>query len=358
MKPSKINITFVLPTLKPHGAEKIMSFIAQNLDKNKFNSTLLIIGYKKDAGYKIKGIKLKFLNKSRVLAAVPSLFFYLIKNRPTIVMSSISHLNLVMAFLSLFFHKTKFVGREASVCSVMGLYTEKKINLYDKLIKIGYKWLDVIVCQSQDMVEDLVKNFDIKRKKLILINNPITQNHVLKSLNSTNGVKKLITVGRLSKEKGYPRILNNISKLNFPFQYTIIGDGKDTSQLFKLIEKLGLTSKINHIANTNNVDLYLAQSDLYLQGSFVEGFPNALLESCVVGTPVIAYNVPGGTKEIVQNDINGYLVTSEDEYIDKIKHSLFKKEWNPQAISKSVQQKFKKEKIMKQYEELFLQLSK
>jgi len=357
MKTSKINITFVLPTLKPHGAEKIMSFIAQNLDNNKFNSTLLIIGYEKDAGYKIKGIKLKFLNKFRVLVAVPSLFFYLIKNKPTVVMSSISHLNLVMAFLSIFFKRIKFVGREASVCSVMGLYTEKQIGIYDKLIKIGYNWLDAIVCQSQDMVDDLVQNIRINSQKLILINNPITQNNVVKSLNSTNGVKKLITVGRLSKEKGYVRILNHLSKLKFPFQYTIIGDGKEASQLLNLIEKLNLKGKVNHIANTNKVDKYLAESDLYLQGSFVEGFPNALLESCVVGTPVIAYNVPGGTKEIIQNDVNGYLVSSKEEYIDKINYSLFKKEWNPLEISNSVQKKFKKEEIIKKYEELFIQLS-
>ena len=44
---------------------------------------------------------------------------------------------------------------------------------------------------------------------------------------------------------------------------------------------------------------YLSDSDFFIQGSYVEGFPNSVLESCSVGTPVIAFNCPGGTKEII-----------------------------------------------------------
>ncbi|WP_425075371.1 glycosyltransferase [Psychroserpens sp. S379A] len=355
----KIKITFVLPTLKPHGAEKIMSFVAQNLDKDKFEATLLIIGYKKDAGYKVEGIHLKFLNKSRVLNAIPSLFLYLKQNKQHVVISSISHLNLVMAFISLFFRKTKFIGREASVNSVMRLYSgnsDNSSNYYSKLIKNGYNWLDAIVCQSNDMVNDLSNNFKVKRQKLVLINNPITQHIKIKSKNDSTEIKKLITVGRLSKEKGYERILKQLATLNFPFQYTIIGDSDERSEFLQLIDDYKLTDNIIHIPKTDKVDDYLSASDLYLQGSYVEGFPNALLESCVVGTPVIAFDAPGGTKEIIQNDINGYLVVSEEDYSEKIKHSLFNKEWNPKDISESVQRRFRKEKILNQYEALFNQI--
>jgi glycosyltransferase involved in cell wall biosynthesis len=92
---------------------------------------------------------------------------------------------------------------------------------------------------------------------------------------------------------------------------------------------------------------------MFLQGSYVEGFPNALLESCVVGTPVIAFNAPGGTKEIVENGINGFLVYDEGEFIEKLKGNRV---WSPKEIRESVYRKFNKDKILMQYEQLFFDI--
>jgi glycosyltransferase involved in cell wall biosynthesis len=92
-----------------------------------------------------------------------------------------------------------------------------------------------------------------------------------------------------------------------------------------------------------------------LQGSYSEGFPNALLESCVVGTPVIAFNVPGGTKEIIEDGVNGFLVKNENEFLEKLNDNRI---WDPEAIRESVVRKFSKEKILKQYENLFLDILK
>ena len=95
---------------------------------------------------------------------------------------------------------------------------------------------------------------------------------------------------------------------------------------------------------------------MFIQGSFVEGFPNALLESCAVGTPVIAYNAPGGTKEIIEDDINGYLVTSSEEFLQKLEYALIKKDWNPEKIRNSVVKKFSSKEIINKYETIFTEL--
>jgi hypothetical protein len=66
MKSDKINITFALPNLLPGGAERVMSFLAEKVDPNKFNSTLLVIGYSKDASYDINNINVIFFEKPKV----------------------------------------------------------------------------------------------------------------------------------------------------------------------------------------------------------------------------------------------------------------------------------------------------
>ena len=111
------------------------------------------------------------------------------------------------------------------------------------------------------------------------------------------------------------------------------------------------------IEYTDNVAKYLSESDVFIQGSYSEGFPNALLESCAVGTPVVAYEAPGGTKEIIDNGINGFIVRSDTEFLDKIEY-LLEHQLDPIEISKSVYNKYSKEVILSKYEQFLLNIVK
>ena len=48
---SKIKILFILPHLKAGGAERVVSFIYNEINKNTFTPYLLVIGYEKDNIY-------------------------------------------------------------------------------------------------------------------------------------------------------------------------------------------------------------------------------------------------------------------------------------------------------------------
>lgn len=200
------------------------------------------------------------------------------------------------------------------------------------------------------MLNDIRENYYVANKKLVVNKNPVSGALIVKKQTSKNNPIQYITVGRLSKEKGIPRILKILSKIDFPFHYTIIGDGIEKSTILELIKKYGLSDKIIRIEFTRDVSKYLSNSDFFLQGSYFEGFPNCLIESCSVGTHVIAYNVPGGTKEIIIDGVNGYLVDNQAEYIEKLKES---KEWIPQEVRDSVYSKFNSKIILNQYEDLF-----
>lgn len=351
----KTKIIFVLPTLVAGGAERIMSFISQNLDSERFDSKLLIAGYSKDAAYDIKNIEVTYLNKSRVLYAIPSIILYLIKNKPKIAFSSISHLNVVMAIISFLFRKTKFIGREATIGSEYKK-TKKRFDIHNFLHDKLYNKLDMIVCQSNDMEKYIVQRYNFPKTKTIIINNPISNySSPLNNGQNKNNIIRLITVGRLSQEKGVLRLIKILSKVDFQFTYTLIGDGSEKEAIFKEAEKLNLLNRITHIPFTKDVSSYLSKHDFFLQGSYVEGFPNALLESCVAGTPVIAFDVPGGTKEIISNGNNGFLVNTQDEYIEALNKNV---NWKPEKIRDFVYKKFNKEKILREYENMFLEVIK
>ena len=81
--------------------------------------------------------------------------------------------------------------------------------------------------------------------------------------------------------------------------------------------KCYFSDRYNSIPFANYVFSFVKQYDHLFLKSYFKHFPNAVLESCFVGTPVIAFKGPRGIKEIIENGINGYIVEDESEFIQK-----------------------------------------
>jgi len=333
-----------LPTLFAGGAERILSFLPQHLSADKFDAQLLIAGKFEDAVYQTGKVKVTYLEKDRVLHAIPGIFKFIKANNPDVVLSSIGHLNLLMGLMAFLFWKPKFIIRPSNIRMAFS----KKHSL---LWQIGLPKIDKVVCQSQDMAENFSEIAKIPMHKIAVIGNPITNLKSNKIEREISQYRNLITVGRLNKVKGHERILKILAKLDFDFNYTIIGDGPEKENIEHIAKKYNLDSKIQMVPYTDKVDEYLSNSDLFLQGSYSEGFPNAILESCTLGIPVLAFDVPGGTKEIIEHGKNGFLAKSEDEYLRFLN---LNKEWNCGTVRNSVVSKFSPDKIVNRYEELFL----
>jgi len=353
MNKEKINISIVLANLSAGGAERVLSFVAQELNKDKFNCTLVIIGHKKDAAYNLKGIEVVYFEKPRVLSGIPKLFSYLLRKKPDIVVSAVSHLNTVVAYMSIFFSKPKFIAREVTILSVAREVNKTKKSMFSRIEEGRFGYFDRIICQSKAMYDDINKHSKIDQSKFVIINNPITDGFDLKKTKKPKEKVNLITVGSFKKIKGHERIIRSLAKLNFPFHFTLIGDGSEKENIFNLIEELGLKDKITHIPFTKDVNKYLADSDLFLQGSYTEGFPNALIESCSVGVPVLAFAAPGGHNEIIIEGVNGYLLETEEDYIKKLEQLNKDYHFDINKVRESSVSRYSKEIIIKKYETLF-----
>ena len=84
-----------------------------------------------------------------------------------------------------------------------------------------------------------------------------------------------------------------------------------------------------------------------------EGMPNCLIEGIGCGIPVVSYDCPIGPREIVVDDVNGYLVKYNDiaQLAEKMLACL-QREWNEEAIRKT-SEKFDVSYIADEYLELF-----
>uniref|UniRef100_UPI004047AFD3 glycosyltransferase n=1 Tax=Aliarcobacter sp. TaxID=2321116 RepID=UPI004047AFD3 len=123
-----------------------------------------------------------------------------------------------------------------------------------------------------------------------------------------NEIFTILAVGRLDAIKGFDRLIEVVSKLQFDFKLNIIGEGSQKEKLEKLIVSNNLQNKVTLLGFKNNIPEYLANSQLQVISSLSEGLPLTLLEG-IMNSSVIISTPVGGIVEVLNKH---YLVSIED----------------------------------------------
>lgn len=349
-------ILIVVPTLECGGLERNVSIICNNIDSNKYDVTLAVLNNANpfftitNPGVKCIDLGIKNVRKS-IFAIVR-----LSRNiKPDIILTTANHLNLYLAIFKWALPKgMKLIARESSIVSIN---TEQAPfpKLYHWLLRRFYKNTDLVICQSEYMLNDLARHYQIPGKNLRVIYNSVMPPVTNFSLAAESTVTELITVARLSAEKGLDRLIRAVSHVKIPCRFTIIGEGSYRGNLQQLIKDLSLQHKVFLAGSSEQPFAVVQAPSLFLMGSYYEGFPNAMLEALASGIPVVAFNAPGGIRELLINNENGLLVEGNDEikFAEAIENAL-RFSFNRKEIKANTLQRFDINTIMKQWYEIFI----
>lgn len=355
----KISIIFILPDLETGGAERIVTTIANHLPRALFEPRILLL--RKEGGYldHLKDdIEIIDIKTPRIRHSLKPILLEIKKRKPDIVFSGFGEIN---AYLSLFiplFPKTKFIARETNVVSKH--VKRREIRFFYKF----YNNYDTIICQSDDMKNDLVDHFNMRSDKIIKINNPVDFQFIEKQLEISErpesfktDYKNVVAIGNLSSRKGFDNLLKVFTHLkDEKILLHILGDGRDKILLHQKKEEYGLDHVIFH-GQQKNPYQFLKFADLFVLSSRYEGFPNVLLEAGACGVYSLANNCPGGISEIIQPKINGEIFPIENHelFSERITQILTERH-TKQVIINSIRSRFSKELILSQYESVFKNL--
>lgn len=355
----KKKIIFVLTILGPGGAEKVVSIIANSLPRDKYSPNVILFDKENGHADMLKpDVQILETKTQRIRNSILPILKFFKKEKPDVVFASYGELNAYISIFIKLFPKTKFIARETNVVSQH--VTRPEIKFFYRFYNNYHK----IICQSDDMYQDLIQNFGIKKEKLVKINNPVDFEAIDKNiinhekpLDYSTEFKNVVAVGNLSSRKGFDNLLKVFSHLkNEKIRLFILGDGRDKEMLHNMKKDLGLEN-VFFLGQKKNPYPFLKFADLFILSSRYEGFPNVLLEAGACGTYALANDCPGGIQEIIQPKINGEISTIENHqaFAEKIVEVLAQNH-DSDAIRNSIQSRFSKEIILKKYEEVLEQL--
>lgn len=362
-------ILFFIPTLGGGGAEKVLVDLVNNMDRKKFDITLLTLF---DGGVNKSSlsdrVKYRFVFKhvfrgnTHVLKLFTPSFLYrkMIKESYDVVVSYLQspvmrivggcedkHTKIV-SWIHNEFRDTKPLER---------LYrneTEFKnsIDRYDAFVFVAESARnDLISCCPQ-----------IEKKSYTLYNT--VDSDIIRTrsaekicMNLDDNVVKLISVGRFAKQKAFDRLIKILARLRdngYSVSLTILGDGELRKEYEALIDYLALKKYVRLPGYKDNPYKYVRNSDLFVCSSLHEGFSTAVTESLIVGTPVITTEC-SGMRELLGDNEYGVITENSEEALYKGIKKIIDDNLIPELKEKAIirGKVFSKDVTVKKTEEFF-----
>lgn len=359
----KKKVLFLIHALGAGGAEKILVNIANGMDKEKFDVTIMTVvntGIFRE--YIGEGVKYKYLftfpfnkkyknakkdnnidiknenpgnvlNKSDLkIQMIAKLYTWFWKVVPIKLFYRImirEKYDVEIAFLEgicakIISGSTNEDSRKISWIHVDMLNHEKSkavFKNYDDEKKC-YENFDQVVCVSNTVREQFLKKFDYREDKVIVKYNPIDKDDIV--LKSKEDVKDIIkpdkfvfcTIGRLVTQKGYDRLLKvhkNLIDEGLDYELWIIGEGNKRPNLERYIVENNLEQSVKLLGFKSNPYKYLNMADAFVCSSRAEGFSTVASEAVVLKKPIVTVDCSGMNELLGTNSEYGLITENKEE---------------------------------------------
>ena len=308
----KVNL--FIGTLSTGGAERVVSNLSLNLDKD-IEKKILLFGQKSRIDYPYEGELIyldrdsysNFLSKLKVvLSRIIAVQKIKKIDKHATTISFLEYPNLINTL-------TSRSGR--SIVSVRNHMSTKhnngfKSKLWNSTIKYLYPKADLIISVSEEIKRDLIDNYNVNADKIKVIYNSydlqgireMAKEEIEDKYSGIFNHPVIITVGRLNKQKGHWHLIRAFSKVKEAIpnaKLVILGEGDLESYLNKLASDLNIIDDVHFLGFQKNPFKYIVRSKVFAMSSFHEGFPNALAEAMACGVPVISSDCKSGPREIL-----------------------------------------------------------
>lgn len=191
-----------------------------------------------------------------------------------------------------------------------------KFGFSTKLADRNYRFFSQIAVVSKAAAEKLIEKIPRMKNKIKVIPNFLPEKLCLQKASEYNpydendNSKKLLTVGRLTAEKGQiiiPEVVKLLLERGIKdFVWFVVGTGKEEEKVKNKIKEYGIEKYVRMEGLTDNPYPYYSGADLYVQTSLHEGYCITIAEALLFGNYVISTDVAGAYDQI-KNEETGVI---------------------------------------------------
>ena len=343
-------VLIAIHTLQMGGVEKIVINLLKNIDKEKFDVTLLSIvndGIYINEVKKIPNIKYKYFfnslfkksrdntnspfNKitSKIMNIIWKYYLFMIKYFPKYLYKKNikEKYDIEISFLE---------GKVAKIIANSPNHDSKKMvwihtdienicrmNIFKSLQEEidCYNKFDKIVCVSSDVKNHFIHKTGIT-ENILIQTNPINSEEIIEKSKEKilENLKKdglvLCAVGRLAYEKGFDRLLKIHKRLlseNIKNTVWIVGEGGERKRLEKYISANNLENTVDLIGYTSNPYKYIKNADIFVCSSRIEGLSSVVIEATILEKPIVTTMCSGMTDILGEDSENAMIVSNNTD---------------------------------------------
>lgn len=320
-------ILFLIHDLAQGGAEKVLVNLVNNMDRTKFDITVMaLFGGGVNEQFIAKDIRLVICHKRAFpgnshlmkLFSPQHLYRYYIRE----------HYDVVVSYLEGPSARIVSGCRVSDTKLVSWIHTDLKtkkrakasFRSYDESLAC-YRRFDRIICVSQSVQQSFLNLYPLDNPVDVLYNTnesdkiiSLSQEIVQQKVFFENEIK-LVAVGKITPTKGFDRLARIHRRLRdegYNVHTYILGIGPQQREIEQYLRKHKLENSFTFLGYQTNPYKYVAKCDLFVCTSYIEGFSTATTEALIVGTPVCTVKV-SGTKEMLGENNEFGIVTENDE---------------------------------------------
>ncbi|MFJ7830507.1 glycosyltransferase [Peribacillus sp. NPDC097284] len=373
-------VLFFLESLAGGGAEKVLIELVNNLDKEKFDITVLTVVdtgvYREDVIKKCKYLsilknhneynrffgKLLYKIKYKLIYKIPTSWVYklYVKKKYDI------EIGFVEGFSTKFIaHSYNTKSKKIAWVHVDPINRDYADNYYrnNKTQVECYKKYNSIVCVSNSVKQAFEQKM-YEHENIIVQYNPVDREMIInrsKEIIEQKKPEKILigTVGRLTNQKGYDRLLKVCKKLmddGLEFELWIIGDGLEKNNIKQYITENNMGENIKMMGFQKNPYNLMNMCDLFVCSSRAEGFSLAIAESLILGIPIISTNC-AGPNELLGHGKYGLIVeNNENSLYEGLKILLTDEKMRNDFKNKSMERQkiFEVKPVIKEIEQILM----
>ena len=339
--PEPITVLLLIPHLGGGGAERVMELLARHLPLRGMRVHLGVVTRQQMGGAEGMAEELPELltvhrlNCRRIRHAALPILRLIHKTKPQVILTGIVHLNhLLLMLRPLIAREHALLIRQTSAPSTL-----VAAYRHPRLVRLLYGRAHGIICQSDAMARELTTLLHPRPGHVHVLRNPIDLAAIEREraggrdeaqLPWRNRGARLISLGRLSEEKGYDLLIEAVAHLRRQMpevELLLLGEGIERAALERQAARLGIEDAIHFAGYNRRPWRYFASASLYVQPSRHEGMPNALLEAAAAGLPIVSTPSTAGITDVAGNQEGIWIcrevsVQSLTETLTEALHSL------------------------------------